>query len=431
MKKVLIISYFFPPCSLTAGQRAQGWANYLSEHGYYPTIITRRWDQEIKTPEDALISSKNEVIHEKNDRYEVFYLPYKASLRDKLYTRFSGSSLQKLSRAFTFLSLVAENFTLRAIPSRNMYHKAKEWIAENEDVQSVIITGLPFNQFSFGHRLKKKTHINWIADYRDDWNTSDFVGTSGDGFLSRIVKKMAIRSEKKWVGSAECITSVSPYYVDKISAFVNRPGHALLNGFELKVPKGTLDPENFVITYNGSLYATQPIEDILTIVTRLITEDKLPILLQFPGAAFDPIQKKRIEDSAGAILDNISITDRIPKEEVLQLQANSDALLMISHSNMKGIPSSKLYEYLCFEKPIIQYPNDFDIVESTLKETGLGMCSSTSEELYAAIKQLVDQKFGATQLEMKPNKSAIHSYSREMQTKALADLLTKIEDSNG
>ena len=427
MKKVLIISYFFPPCSLTAGQRAQGWANYLSEHGYYPTIITRRWDQEIKTPEDALTSSKDEVIHEKNDRYEVFYLPYKASLRDQLYTRFSGSPLQKLSRAFTFLSLVAENFSLRAIPSRNMYHKAKEWIAENEDVQSVVITGLPFNQFSFGHRLKKKTHINWIADYRDDWNTSDFVGTSGDGFLSRIVKKMAIRSEKKWIGSAECITSVSPYYVDKISNFVKRPGHVLLNGFELEVPKGTLKSDHFVITYNGSLYATQPIEDVLAVVERLITEDKVPILLQFPGAAFDPIQKKRIEDSGRAILDNISITDRIPKEEVLQLQANSDALLMISHSNMKGIPSSKLYEYLCFEKPIIQYPNDFDIVESTLKETNLGICSSTTDELYTSIKQLIDQKFEKTGVHLRPNKVAIQSYSRKMQTKLLADLLNKIE----
>lgn len=430
MKKVLIISYFFPPCSLTAGQRAQGWANYLSEHGYYPTIITRRWDQEIKTPEDALLSSKNEIIHEKNERYEVFYMPYKASVRDRLYTRFSGSSLQKLSRAFTFLSLIAENLTLRAIPSRNMYHKAKSWISENEDVQTVVISGLPFNQFSFGYRLKKKTHIKWIADYRDDWNTSDFVGTSGNGFLSRIFKKLAIRSEKKWVGSAECITSISPYYVDKISSFVNRPGHVLLNGFELNVPKAVLDPNKFVITYNGSLYATQPIEDILVVVKRLIIEDKAPIFLQFPGAAFDPIQKKRIEDSTREIRNHISITDRIPKKEILQLQANSDALLMISHSDMKGIPSSKLYEYLCFEKAIIQFPNDFDIVESTLKDTGLGICSSTIDELYLAIKSLVDQKFNGKQVKIEANRTAIQSYSRKMQTKVLADLLTKIEGKN-
>lgn len=431
MKKVLIISYFFPPCSLTAGQRAQGWANYLSEHGYYPTIITRRWDQDIKTPEDALLSSKDEIIHEKNDRYEVFYMPYKASLRDRLYTRFSGSNLQKLSRAFTFLSLIAENFTLRAIPYRNIYHQAKKWIGENRDVQTVVITGLPFNQFSFGYRLKKQLNIKWIADYRDDWNTSDFVGTSGDGFLNRIVKKLAVKSEKKWVGSAECITTISPYYAEKISTYVNRPGYVVLNGYELEVPSGNIDPKKFVLTYNGSLYATQPVEDILSVVRKLILEDKAPIELHFPGAAFDPIQKKRIEESAEGILKHITITDRIPKEDVLQLQANSDALLMISHSNMKGVPSSKLYEYLCFEKTIVHYPNDFDIVESTLNETRLGICSSSKEELYIAIKQLVDQKFDGLKGNLEANKSAIQSYSRRMQTKVLAKLLIKIESPNG
>lgn len=431
MKKVLIISYFFPPCNLTAGQRAQGWANYLSAHGYYPTIITRRWDHDVKTPEDALVSSKTDLIHEKNDRYEVFYMPYKASLRDRLYTRFSGSGLQKISRVFTFLSLIAENFTLRAIPSRNMYHQAKKWISENDDVQTVLITGLPFNQFSFGYRLKKKTGINWIADYRDDWNTSEFIGTSGDGFLSRLVKKFAIRSEKKWVGSASCITSVSPHYVEKISSFVNRPGHVLLNGYELSVPMGKVANNRFVMTYNGSLYNTQPIEDILDVTRRLILEDGFPVYLQFPGAAFDPIQKKRIETASESIRDHIFISDRIPKRDVLQMQANSDALLMLSHANMKGIPSSKLYEYLCFEKPIIHYPNDFDIVEETLKETGLGYSSSSSEELYRSLKTLIQQKMENGSIELQSNQELIASYSREMQVKVLAELLKNLEENDG
>ncbi len=378
-------------------------------------------------PEDALISSESEIIHEKHEHYEVIYMPYKASLRDRLYTRFSGSSFQKISRVFTFLSLIAENFTLRAIPARNMYHQAKKWISENDDVQTVIITGLPFNQFSFGYRLKKKTGINWIADYRDDWNTSEFVGTSGDGFLSRLVKKFAIRSEKKWVGSASCVTSVSPHYVDKISTFVRRPGHVLLNGYELSVPEGKVDAHRFVITYNGSLYNTQPIEDVLEVTNRLVLEDGLPVYLQFPGAAFDPIQTKRIENASEKIKDRIFISDRIPKEEVLQMQADSDALLMLSHSNMKGIPSSKLYEYLCFEKPIVQYPNDFDIVEATLSETGLGNCSSTVDELYEVMKTLILEKMENGMIELHPNKEIIASYSREMQTKVLADLLTKLE----
>lgn len=426
-EKVLIISYFFPPCSLTAAQRAQGWANYLSENGYYPTIVTRRWDKAIGTSEDALVSSETEIIHEKNERYEVFYLPYKASLRDRLYMRFAGSKLQKLSRIFTFFALIAENFTLRAIPYRNIYQFSKKWLGENSDAKLTIISGLPFNQFYFGYKLHRNTQTKWIADYRDDWNTSDFVGTSGNGFFNKIVRKLNVRSEKKWVGSAECITSISPVYAEKISRFVNRPGYVLLNGFELEVPPSTIDPNKFVITYNGSLYATQPIEDVLAVIERLILLEKMPIFLEFPGVAFDPVQKNRILEAGKSILDRMHITDRIPRKEVLQLQANSDALLMLSHTNMKGIPSSKLYEYFPFEKPIVQYPNDFDIVESTLTDTGLGLCTSTQEELYVTIKQLVEQKLAGQKTTVAPNHEKIQSYSRRMQTKTLAELFAKIE----
>ena len=426
-KKVLIISYFFPPCSLTAAQRAQGWANYLSDHGYYPTIVTRRWDQDIRNPEDALLSSETEVIHEKNDRFEVYYLPYKASMRDRLYTRFSGSKLQKLSRLFTFFSLIAENFTLRAIPYRNIHTFSKKWLDENSDTSCAIITGLPFNQFFFGYKLHQKTGLKWIADYRDDWNTSDFVGTSGTGFLMRMVKKLNIRSEQKWVGTAACITSISPFYAEKISNFVKRPGFVILNGFEVEVPPSKLDPTNFVLTYNGSLYATQPVEDLLAVAQRLIIEDKLPLYLKFPGAAFDPIQKKRIENAGTKILDRIEITERIPRADVLQLQADSDALLMLSHTDMKGIPSSKLYEYFPFKKPIVHYPNDFDIVESTLRETGLGFSTSSQEELYETIKLLIQQKLEHQATLIHPNLEKIESYSRKMQTKALSELFDKIE----
>lgn len=426
MQKVLIISYFFSPCSLTAGQRALGWANYLSEYGYYPTIISRRWDQPISTPEDALLSSGQEIIHEKNEKYEVFYLPYKATLRDRFYTRFSGSPLQKLSRVFTFFGLIAENFTHRALPYRNLYTFAKNWVKDNPDTKITIISGAPFNQFSFGYRLKKKLKMNWIADYRDDWSSPDITGTSGNGVLGKFINRLAARSEKKWVGSAVCITSVSGYYAEKIGKFVNRPSHVVLNGFELVVPAATASSSAYVLTYNGSLHYTQLVEGLLTVVERLITEDKLAIELNFPGLAFDPIQEERVLNASKNIQEFVHITPRIPKEQVLQIQANSDALIMLSHPGMKGIPSSKLYEYLPFEKPIIQYPNDGDIVEETLLDSGLGFSTSSTDELYERIKSLAEDKINGRANNLQPNKERIQSYSRKMQTKSLADLLNQL-----
>ena len=64
MEKVLIISYFFPPCNLTASRRALNWAQNLREFGYDPIVITRKWDHEIKNPSDLGKDSK-QIIFQK------------------------------------------------------------------------------------------------------------------------------------------------------------------------------------------------------------------------------------------------------------------------------------------------------------------------------------------------------------------------------
>lgn len=65
MKKVLIISYFFPPCNLTASQRSMGWARYLREQGWDPIVVTRNWEQHISHPDKMHYDSGVNLITEK------------------------------------------------------------------------------------------------------------------------------------------------------------------------------------------------------------------------------------------------------------------------------------------------------------------------------------------------------------------------------
>ncbi|MFM7666825.1 MAG: glycosyl transferase family 1, partial [Bacteroidota bacterium] len=60
MKKVLIISYFFPPCNLTASNRIAGWKKHLPEFGIYPIIVTRNWTGSELTAEERLMDSGSE-----------------------------------------------------------------------------------------------------------------------------------------------------------------------------------------------------------------------------------------------------------------------------------------------------------------------------------------------------------------------------------
>jgi len=435
MKKVLIISYFFPPCNLTASQRVMGWANYLSGFGYYPIIVTRNWDIAINSPEDASLSTGIDIKHEKNDRFEVYYLPFVANRRDNIYANNKHNRyLQKLSKVITFTELIFENYFNSAIPSINLYEFSRRLISENKSIVGLIISAKPFIHFKFGYCLNKEFNIKWIADYRDDWNTSELEANKS--FLLRTISIIQARKEKKWVSTSQFITSISGVYADRVGRFVRKEGVVILNGYDgidgAKIGK-EIESDSFQITYNGSLYSTQPIEIILEKFKNICDNPDVKIRVQFnfPGLGFDKGQEKRVKNCLIGYENFIRITDRIPHQDILEIQRNSDVLLMVSHKGFKGVSSSKLYEYVGLKKSILLYPNDNDIVAETITDTGLGIICDSEIEFHDNLLQLIfNKQDGKIEVNSVEN-DKVEFYSRKNQAKELAKLLdrmTKIKD---
>lgn len=416
MKKVLIISYFAPPCNLTAAQRIEGWVKYFHEFNYFPIIITRNWDNAIIQPKDIHVKSGEHTKIERFISHEIHYLPYIPSLRDRLFTKGKFPTLSKL---LTLKELIFENFFISASPYSNIYNYASKYLSIHPNIKLVIISGGPFAQFKFGYSLKRIHKIKWIADYRDDWSTSELKSISNS--INRFLRKLNSRSEKKWVRTAQLITTVSPFYANKLQKFTGVNSEVIENGyFELNRSKKHRD-EYFTITYNGTLYPTQEIEPFIEVVTELILDLNIKIKLKFPGLAFDPVQKERIEKLTSKIKKFVLITDRIPKSEVLKIQSKSDLLLMLSHKGLKGVPSSKLYEYISFQKPILQvYPDD-DIAQEILTKTKLGLFPYDKGDIKNMIINLV-----LNYNELHGNLDEVLKYSRREQTKKLSQLLDKI-----
>jgi hypothetical protein len=427
LEKILIISYFYSPCNLTASQRVAGWAKHLNKYGFYPIIITRNWDIPITNPEVALESSGIDVKHEINSGHEVYYLPYTASKRDQIFVKYKNNSvLQKISKILTLRDQVLENFSNKYIPFANLYQFSNSYLEKHKDIKLLLISGNPFIQFKFGYQLHKKFSIQWIADYRDDWNTSELQSTFNP--IQTLIRKLQSRMEKKWVNTASYITSVSPVYTNKISNFVRVKGETIFNGYEFPdtLPEQKIDSNTFTITYNGSLYNSQPIEIFLNAVKKIISKHETEILLKFPGLAYDSKQATRVKNCMIGYEKNIQITERVSKEEVLKTQINSDLLLMLAHQNIKGIPSSKLYEYIGLKKPILLYPNDHDIIEETLLDVGLGNICETERNIIDTLEKLINLKIKRQALSPNINLEKIKTYSRSQQTESLGKLLKSI-----
>ncbi len=421
---VLLLSYFFSPCNLTPTERVLSWAKYLQQSGVYPIIITRNWDVPVRNATtDMYLSSGDAVRVEKKDGYEVHYIPYRAGFKDRLFLKTDGTRWYPIYLVVSMLFNLFNKYFLRLNPSFALCEYAENLIKER-GLQKMVVTAPPFEFFGYAHRLHQRTGIRWIADYRDDWSTSDLEKGHA---IKEMVKWFNRGAERRYLSSASQFTSVSPHYVNKIKAYISKEGHLLSNGY---MPENYRHDyplyQKFTITYVGSIYPTQPIELFLRAFRTFMAQHQNAdtVCLQWVGVDQEPAIKQRILAAFPEAPGVLQFTDRIPKAEAIERQARSHAVLACAHQGLKGIPGSKLYEYIALRKPVILYPSDGDILESTLLATQQGLvchneadCVGFLNQLYAAYK--ADNQASALPL----NEIEIAAYSRKEITAILAKLL--------
>ena len=101
----------------------------------------------------------------------------------------------------------------------------------------------------------------------------------------------------------------------------------------------------------------------------------------------------------------------------------ADVFLMFPFEGMKGWPSSKLYDYLPYKKPIILCPSDGDIIEEILLDTGLGLIARNNAELKLLLASLIRKKEEKLPLIVDIRTQEILKYSRVNTIPSLVEAL--------
>lgn len=420
MQKILIISYFFPPANFVGVKRVEYWAKNLHKYGFYPIIITRCWNTNQKDIVGKVID--NNYKFEKNNTHEIHRVPIKFRLRDRCaYVKI----LKPLQKFLTFLEVLFSNFTLNALPYSEIYNVSKEVILNNKDLKLVIASGRPFQSFFIGHKLKKEfNHIKWIPDYRDEWNTHQNVNHRG--LYSFFFKRLEIKSEKKWTNNSDFFISVSDYWVERISQFIDIKGYKVMNGFE----KGIITFTNtfsstLTIVYAGTLYSSQKVEYLVNACINAIDNGIDYFKVYFIGTEMNPTENQKLKKLTKKYKNNFFILDRMTQEELNKFYSKADLLYLTSFENIKGWYPVKLFDYFIQEKPVLLCPSDKDVMEEFIYKTNCGYIAQNTKECYDTIIRLIEKKQNKEDFSLKRNYKEAMKYSREFQTKLLADLLIK------
>ncbi|GGZ37889.1 hypothetical protein GCM10007049_33930 [Echinicola pacifica] len=427
MKKVLILSYYFTPCTLTPSQRITYWGKNLSRLGYFPTIITREWNEDVKSHFDTKRPLGKQVRYEKHEEFEVYYLPFHPGILDKSYLKWGESSLRILFYLIKFLDVILVNFTLKFTSFKGFLPFISKLVKANK-FQFLLISGEPFYLFKIGYIIKKKMGLRWIADYRDDWTTNELQRIKSNGIIREILFRIESMYEKKWVSTSDAIISVSDLYTDRLSNFLGIKGVTIENGFEeslLEIPyQSKFDV--FTVVYSGTLYPSQDVSIILGALKKSIKIGR-PFNLVFLGAGFDIKVTNRINEKVDSELERfVKITDRIPRSEALIYLQKAHVVLGVAYQDLKGIPSSKLYEYIGLKKPVLLCPSDQDIMEQILNEVGLGFFANDIDSCLIEIDKIrslySSGEISQLEIDCLPK---IRKYSRFNQMSRIGDLLDK------
>ena len=421
MKKVLILSYYWPPAGGPGVQRWLKFVKYLPQFNIEPVIVT-------VDPSRAEYPIRDESLaRDVQPDLQVYRTPC-AGLYD-FYKKFTKSSTapysgfanegrpnlkQKISR------FIRGNFFLpdaRKGWNRYAYRQALQLIRA-QGIDTVITTGPPMSTHLVGRRLKRQLSIRWIADFRDPWTDIFYYDKLYPTALARRIDR---RMERDVLLQADHIITVSPFlrgllaakspaiHADKISV--------IPNGYDADdfLAPAAKEP-TFTITYTGTLAANYPLDGLIAVLARW----NAPFRLRFVGKV-DPQIQQQLQQQLGAKVEFLPF---VPHAEAIRHMQSSSLLLLVipDSADNKGNLTGKLFEYIGSRTPILCLgPVDGDAA-AIITSAQAGAAFDYRDK--AGIQHFLEQQANAS-LTPSPASSPENAsrFSRENLTRTLSRLL--------
>jgi glycosyltransferase involved in cell wall biosynthesis len=437
-KKVLIISFFFPPNNAIAAVRLGKFAKYLPEFGWSPLVLTVNKAEDlsqalpveldesniIRTPYFTFSELFMRKLQSKNDSQSIKesnQKPAKQANPNKLLFK-----IARLGNTFFNLPIITE-FLDEPIGWYSHAIKAGLEIVNSNDVNILFSSYGPSVSHLIAARLHRQTGIPWVAEFRDQWSSNPYT---------RKVQPLYFLEkywEKQTMKKCDLLISTSQTWATDLEKLHSKKTIVLPNGFdqedyEYSVP---LTPK-FSITYTGMIYPGKrdpsPLFQALGELKRKEIICPEYIEVRFFGRNIQNIIKP-IANKYG-ILDLVKTSDNIPFKESIKKQMESTILLLLSWNDPRdaGTLTGKIYEYLGANRPILAMAYPGGEIDKLLQKSGCGIVANDPDEIKRLILVWLDEfkSTGKISAHFHPDSNIINSYTRQEQARALADVLNKV-----
>ncbi len=443
MKRVLIISYYWPPTGGSGVQRWVKFAKYLPSEGWQPVIYTPENPEQLAIDDtlEAEIPAEAEVIKTRiTEPYELYKKFLKKSGHSKEAVEVNPVNAQNKSFAQKAAMWVRGNF-FRPDPRRLWIRPSvkflKKYLKEHP-VDLIVSTGPPQSMHIIGMKLARATGLPWIADFRDPWTKIFYFKHLS---MTRATERWHKRMEKKVLDEATRVVAVSPLVQQDFQMMTQTPVELITNGFDECDFEGVEDSDK------GQHAAGGPDKDFVLTHTGLFAADGNPTVLWEVLAdkcAADPtfgklLKIKLIGKSDTQIISAIEaaglgnhLTDMgyQPHNKAIEEQRNASLLILPlrKEPEYKAVLPGKLFEYLASWRPVLGIGQPDGAMSMILNQTKTGVVLDWNDK--ASLSRFIDLCWnnhlkGALTVE----DADLSQFTRRNLTRRMAQLFDSVTDA--
>lgn len=429
-KKVLIITYYWPPGGGAGVQRWLKFVKYLPEYGWKPVVYAPE-NPEYTAIDHSLekdIPAGTEILKTR------VWEPY------DFYKKFVGLKKEdKINSAFVSEKKKPKHFENLAIAIRGNFFipdARKFWVKpsvkylakylQKNPVDLIVSTGPPHTMHLIAYNLKHATGLPWIADFRDPWTQISYYK---DLKLLPFADNKHKRLEKKMLAGADRVMVVSDGMKKEFNEICNREYQVIPNGYdEDDIPKTKIiRDKKFSLAHIGTLATSRNPAALWKALKQIADENKgfrenleIKLVGKVDIHVLEMIKSHGLEK-------NLHLIPYLSHDKVVEEQHKSAVLLLLIHDTPKAglILTGKLFEYLSARRPILCIGPEDGNAAKIISETESG--ATVNRENISGLKQQILQfytDFGqGTDF---TGAKKIESYSRRALTGQLSEMMDRM-----
>ena len=429
MKRVLIITYYWPPSGGSGVQRWVKFSKYLPSQGWQPVIYTPE-NPDMPSIDQSLYSDipgEAEII--KRPITEIY----------SIYRRISGNkgggevnpiNSQKKTLKQKLMLAIRGNLFIpdpRISWLRPSVRFLKKYLREHP-VDVIVSTGPPHSMHLIAREVSKATGIPWVADFRDPWTRMFYFKHLA---LSDWARKKHEKLEKMVLDDASAVVAVSPLVQEEFKTMTGNRIELVTNGYDPEDFGQIVEPDGyFNIVHTGLFASDGNPETLWKVLSDLCRED----------ARFaDQLRIRLVGKNDTKILDSIhaaglerNLVDLGYRDHTVAVREQMGSTMLIlplrKEPEYRATLPGKLFEYLGSQRPVLGIGQTDGAMARILADTGAGETFEWDDE--AGIRTYVLkrwEKFLAGDDDSVPDNN-IEQYSRKATARKMAALLESLID---